>query len=945
MLVEICDLTGRVLGLAFAVDHAGTLLTAYEVVDGQEEFLLRPQSREPADAVRVGSDRVTGLPEEGLALVRGELLVPPLPLLVVGAQPGPLRLLDLPGFVAGTVSARYAGDERFHSLTSVWQLTVDQVPYGLPLGVAGAPVLDAASGAVVAVATVALRCRRRGAVLAVPLRESAGLADVLARSAASVPAYGPALNLAGVLQLTSRRLPLAAVAERVPREDVDWGGLDHPLTVLVGPGGSGRTTELAALAVGRAQAVWREPTLWLRGSDLSPRDATVLDAAERLLPDVRAAARVAAQARRPLLLALDAPEEMPPALAARAGAWLADSAAQLRESGIRWALGCGPEFWEQAGSGLDARVVPLGPLPPATAAALGQRWAVPARTDPLTTRLLGELRAAQPALRLRELTGREILSGWFDLLCLRTAEALGGGRRILASTAGRAHEAARRMLGPEGALAPADFAFLFPGRWGAAALAAGLLVPSGTGYRFPHTPLADWLQAQHLHLPAALALLLDPPAGPPPVRGRGAHRRGGPRVHRLPPPRPAPDGPRPTVPRWRIGPVVQALLGVGEEEPAVLDDWLDWIARQDGSGWWTERLLTGVLRQVPDLRAHRALLLRLAARDQLPRPLWDLDPELEFELLGEVLAAGRAEAATVAADRLRARPAPGYAALCRWLPDERLSGHAAELLLATRQVDVDALAEALVAAAHPHADGVLRLLARLEPAACCRAVDRWAHDPRRERHVAAAVLAPQIRPETPPDRALLRFAAAALLARPDEETLHGAALAVLVRDPETRPRALRDALGRYLAGDPLLPAAALAPALDSDPAAVLAVFARRLGRPGEEAAILRVLGETPAPRARRAAGLLVAAHLTARPESAPLVAGWAAARLRHGPGEREQLLGLVRDVAAGGSEAVRQSFLAVLRACPGPLCDELLAVLAPVGADPMQDEPRVHGKV
>ncbi|MFD0328776.1 hypothetical protein ACFQZC_12595 [Streptacidiphilus monticola] len=90
----------------------------------------------------------------------------------------------------------------------------------------------------------------------------------------------------------------------------------------------------------------------------------MLDAAERLLPDVRAAARVAAQARRPLLLALDAPEEMPPALAARAGAWLADSAAQLRESGIRWALGCGPEFWEQAGSGLDARVVPLGPLPP-----------------------------------------------------------------------------------------------------------------------------------------------------------------------------------------------------------------------------------------------------------------------------------------------------------------------------------------------------------------------------------------------------------------------------------------------------------------------------------------------------------------------------------------------------------------------------------------------------
>ncbi|MFD0328775.1 hypothetical protein ACFQZC_12590 [Streptacidiphilus monticola] len=569
---------------------------------------------------------------------------------------------------------------------------------------------------------------------------------------------------------------------------------------------------------------------------------------------------------------------------------------------------------------------------------------MPARTDPLTTRLLGELRAAQPALRLRELTGREILSGWFDLLCLRTAEALGGGRRILASTAGRAHEAARRMLGPEGALAPADFAFLFPGRWGAAALAAGLLVPSGTGYRFPHTPLADWLQAQHLHLPAALALLLDPPAGPPPVRGRGAHRRGGPRVHRLPPPRPAPDGPRPTVPRWRIGPVVQALLGVGEEEPAVLDDWLDWIARQDGSGWWTERLLTGVLRQVPDLRAHRALLLRLAARDQLPRPLWDLDPELEFELLGEVLAAGRAEAATVAADRLRARPLP-----------------------ATR----------------PSAAGSRTSASPATPPSCCWPPARWTWTPSPRPWSPPPTRTPTAccgcSPGSNPPPAAVPWTAgrttrAANATSPPPCWPRRSGRRPRPTGPccaSPRPPCSRAPTRRRCTAPPspswsatrrpgpapcATPSAATSPAT---PAAGRRPRARARQRPGrgarglraaagpagEEAAILRVLGETPAPRARRAAGLLVAAHLTARPESAPLVAGWAAARLRHGPGEREQLLGLVRDVAAGGSEAVRQSFLAVLRACPGPLCDELLAVLAPVGADPMQDEPRVHGKV
>ncbi|MER7761753.1 hypothetical protein [Streptomyces sp. NPDC097619] len=177
--------------------------------------------------------------------------------------------------------------------------------------------------------------------------------------------------------------------------------------------------------------------------------------------------------------------------------------------------------------------------------------------------------------------------------------------------------------------------------------------------------------------------------------------------------------------------------------------------------------------------------------------------------------------------------------LCLWFDDERaLRGRpgatvatAAQALLFThRRLAPDDLTESLVARAHPRADQLLAALAEEEPAVLCRAVDRWSHDPRPERRVAAAVYGPAAAPHVtaPADRELLRYAALALLARPEDGVLHGAALGLLVRDPDTRTRYLPAALRRFAARDPRLPADALTPALASHPGPVVEAFRGRL---------------------------------------------------------------------------------------------------------------------
>ncbi len=1078
-LLRIHDRDGRPRGLGFVVDPLGTVLTAHETVAGLDGVVLHLSGGQ----TRVlGPDHVRPLPGHGLALLRtdavGGLPVPPLP---VASPPeagdGGVLLVPVPvrgeGHAAGrtvllrcglaaTTGAGYPYADRLHLIDGVLLLDVPSAADAAVVP-AGAPVLDAAGGTVVAVVAPGLRTRGRpGPPTAVPVTgtgvDEPELAEALARNAAGVPAYGSALNLAGVLRLTAARAAAAGAgpgrvaalaADRVDRPDGlgEWAdllaagdaaavavgaevGAEVGVVALVGAAGSGRSTEAAAVAVRRGEGEEPRPTVWLRGADLGPGDASLADAVERALGSAAAelevpaphgsgaVAALCAAAGRPLLVVLDGPEESSVPLDAD---WLRASAGWLAAGGARLLTTCGEEAWERLAPGGAAgeflvpvggperrtgalRVVVrrLGPLPAEAAERVRRRYGVPpgwpAAADaghPLAVRLAGELWAE--GLRGEPVRRTELFAAHLDLCCLRVAQRLAGGgrprrpgahrrgavrpagatagrvRRTAAAVAGRVHEAARRMLGAEqGALGRAAFEELFPvaGGWATAVLAEGLFVPAGAGYRFAHGEFADWLQGRHLDLDAALRLLL----------GEAEDTR--------------PAGESGGVPRHRIGPVVAALRRIAETwGGSALDPWLHriWRAvdlRPAGSepGWWAGRLLVAGLAAGRDLAEHRLLLEQLAERiveraagaggfERLPAEglgrfgpaFWaglGLPVEAELALLRRLVAAdGPARPFLAAvADRLRADPAGVLPLLCAWFDDPRglparpgrtVADLAHDLLFAHRSLALDELTEALAGAAHPGADALLAVLAAEEPSALCRAVDRWSHDPRPERHVAAAVHALRVAPHARGAGVdLLRFTALTLLARDEEPALHGAALALLLRDPEHRAAHLPAALAVYRCGeDRFLTARTLAPALESDPEPVLAALADRLG--GSAAAgpagapvagTLRVLADVRAPLAARRGAELVARLLRERPALAgPVAVDYLGRRLVRGAVAgavaRLELRVLLSGALAARAVAVRRPFAEVLsRPVPDPVADalrcELLDTLLATEGDP-----------
>ncbi|MFJ8436910.1 trypsin-like peptidase domain-containing protein [Kitasatospora sp. NPDC094019] len=1095
-LLRIHDRDGRPRGLGFVLDPLGTVLTAHETVAGLDGIVLHlfgGQTRV------LGPDHVRALPGHGLALLRtdtvGGLPVPPLPVAPppsAGAGQVLLVPVPVPGegradgrtvlLRCGLVAARPRVD-RFPPIDGVLLLDVPAAA-DAALVPAGAPVLDAATGTVVAVVAAGPRLPGRpGPPTAVPVTavgvDLPEFAEALARNAAGVPAYGSALNLAGVLRLAAAQLAAAGAgpdrvaalaADRVDRPDglAEWAdllvgdGRSGPggeaaagVVALVGGAGTGRSTEAAAVAVRRRDGGSPRPTVWLRGADLGPADASLAGAVERALASASvelgvpapagpgAVAALCAAAGRPLLVVLDGPEESPVPLDAD---WLRASACWLAAGGARLLTACGEESWERlapggaegeflvpvgtpdggpysggpysggAGPGTGAvRVVVrrLGPLPAEAAERVRRRYGVPpgwpAAADarhPLAVRLAGELWAE--GLRGEPADRAGLFAAHLDLCCLRVAGRLaedgrprrpgahrrgavrpagvsaGRVRRTAAAVAGRVHEAARRMLGAEqGGLGRAAFEELFPvaGGWATAVLAEGLFVPAGPGYRFAHGEFADWLQGLHLDLDAALRLLLGEAEDTPPAPG-GAPGRAG------------PTGGIRTVPRHRIGPVVAALRRVaGTWGAPALDPWLRriWRAvdlRPAGSepAWWAGRLLVAGLAAGPDLAEHRSLLEQLADRiveraaaaggfDRLPveglgrfgPSFWaglGLPLEAELALLRRLVAADgpdRPFLGTVTG-RLRADPSGVLPLLCGWFDDPRglparpgstVADLAHDLLFAHRSLALDELTEVLAGAAHPRADALLALLAVEEPSALCRAVDRWSHDPRPERHVAAAVhalhAAPYARGAGPE---LLRFTALALLAREEEPALHGAALALLLREPGGRAAHLPTALAVYRGGeDRFLTARALAPALESDPEPVLAALADRLGGPGAAArpdapvaGTLRVLADARAPLAARRAAELAARLLRERPELAgPVAVDYLGRRLGRGAVggavARLELRVLLSGALAARAAAVRRPFAEVLsRPVPDPVADalrcELLDTLLATEGDP-----------
>ncbi|MFE9256001.1 serine protease [Streptomyces sp. NPDC006879] len=742
-LVRIFDCAGSPRGTGFVADDRGTVVTAHEAVDGLGTVVLRG----PAGVShRAGAESLTLLPELGLALVQTSGLgVPPLPVAAIEqVSRGSYVTLVAGGRrqarVLGECGATHPAAGRSHRVEGVLELALGTDGRDvLRMGgqVCGGPVLDATSGAVVAVLGTALRAENRSAVFALPLRALAArhpagpLAELLTRNGATVPAYGSDLNLAGALHLTAictradsgppAWLNLVRRAEPA-REFSAFSAGDATVLGLVGAPGTGRTTELAALAARRASGPRPAPTVWLRGADLFEGDASIacalaraLTGAARILTasgarEVTGAtperiAALADAAGRPLLVLLDAPEEMPPELAHRLTEWTARTADWLRSHHARLVVACRPEHWEGAGrryperdlhrpSGEQRRTgrplppcVPLGDYTPQEAAQAradhgipNTALAGPERAHPLTLRLLAEVRAAQVTHGAPDRD--EVFSAYLDLMCLRIAVRLAAGvvpplrgsavRRLAAQVSGRVHEAARRCLGPgQGQLCRAGFEELFPWRsgWAPAVLTEGLLVPAGNGYRFAHEELADWLQGAHLDLAGALDSLVHRHVG---STARRNERRG--------------DEGRPGVPRHRIGPVLQSLLQLSRRrgpEPLArhLGGLLDSLealkaetgagplgARQREAGWWAGRLLAEALSRLPDASAQLPLLRSLAERIAAQPGRWSPDQQDD----GPAEFGGRfwCELALAEADRLDllrrlvpADPPPGAPAL------------------------------------------------------------------------------------------------------------------------------------------------------------------------------------------------------------------------------------------------------------------------------------------
>ncbi|MFI9788590.1 serine protease [Kitasatospora sp. NPDC051984] len=999
-LLRIRDVQGRLCGLGFVADRQGTVVTAHEAVAGLPRLVLHT----PGGQSRVlGPDSVDLLPEHGLALLRTTAVggVPGRALPIGrGDVGGPVvvphqrREDGVPALARGTLLGRENGrcgdGARTRTVPGVLLLDLAVAP------VAGAPVLDPGTGAVLGVVAPRVRTAAGAGVAAVPLSVEGPpgggpLGLLLARNASGVPAFGRALNLAGGLRLTAAQLDAATAgpgritelaADRVDRPDGLSG--EEPqdtLTVLLGGAGSGRTTELAALAVRRAGAAEPLPTLWLRGADLAPGDRTLGDTLHRRLaaaarqlgvPEVGPAelAERCAGGGRPLLVVLDGPEEAPRALTVP---WLAAGLEWLRTHHARALVACRPDAWEQLGPWrAAARALWLGPLTDDAAARAGRRYGLPEtflgpadRGHPLALRLAGDLRGAGALGPVA--TRTELFDGWLDLACLTVARRVAltpggqrrhrrGGpvppgedarqvRRLAAVAAGRLHEAARLMLGAgDGALPAEEFERLFPaaGGWARAVHEERLLVPAGAGRRAGHEEWGEWLQSLHLDLDAALRLLLaEGSAGEvsfsadevtdrkilPPAATVGVTGRQG------------------AVGRARVGVVVGALRRVGAARGAgALDGWLHRIRltleRAEPGGdpdWWAGRLLTDGIAASPEPGAHRELLELLVERagwDErfgpafwagLPLPAAD-----RVALLGRLAADPDGEAQAVresVAELLAAEPHTVLPLLCGWY--EHAGPGAADLadalLFEHRALALDELTEALVAAAHPRADALLGRLAEREPSALCRAVDRWSHDPRPERHVAAAVHALRTAPHAGGSGAqLLRLAARALLAREEEPALHGAALALLVRDPQARAEHLPAALAAYRAGDPFLTEEVLGELVEEYPAQVLSAVRERLRLPGARAGDgLRALERAADPAVVRAGVLLAAELLREQPERAGQIADHLDRLLDAGRDARPLLPALL---AAGPPERAR--FAPVL-AAPGKgragLLDALLA--------------------
>ncbi|MGG8405965.1 trypsin-like peptidase domain-containing protein, partial [Streptomyces sp. 12297] len=173
-LVRICDLAGRPRGSGFVADDGGTVVTGHEAVDGLDRVVLHAPGERTWLA---GPEAIAPLPEFGLALVRTDGLgLRPLPVSPRDRVPsGTYVRLAARGWrqarVLGETEVAYTADDRAYRLAAALELAIGtDGSDALRLGgeVCGGPVLDAGTGAVLAVLGSALHAEHRSAGFAVP---------------------------------------------------------------------------------------------------------------------------------------------------------------------------------------------------------------------------------------------------------------------------------------------------------------------------------------------------------------------------------------------------------------------------------------------------------------------------------------------------------------------------------------------------------------------------------------------------------------------------------------------------------------------------------------------------------------------------------------------------------------------------------------------------------
>ncbi|MFE1768719.1 hypothetical protein ACFW81_31470 [Streptomyces angustmyceticus] len=717
-LVRIRDLAGRTRGTGFLADHDGTVITSHEAVDGAAQLVLQPMADGATGGGAggggwtcvVAADALTPLPEAGLALVRTGGLGPhrlaPLPIAAARPAPGTAARLWAGGWLDGTVvgpgaGVMYTAAARVHLLDETLELGLcaggrEALRLGGPA--IGGPVLDARTGAVLGVLGTALHPQapgrpragepfgRRAGGFAIPLRAAAeaaprgALAALLERNAATVPAYGSEVNPAGARHLAEltrgsaeRPRPWREPVERpetaaeFARFEERHGTAEACVLALVGEPGSGRSTELAALAARRAQGPDPAATVRLRGADLRTGDEGVRTAVERALRSagrtvagagrtagdpadttLQGVTRAASAAGRGLLVLLDGPEEMPASLAQgrRLAEWTAATADWLRSARVRLVIACRPAYWERAGElfppGLLHRplrpapalpaCVELGDLPEEAADRARSRYGLPPGTPappdarhPLALRLLAEVAAAlseeDAVLSEGNAAGgradgpaglgtpdrHQIFDAYLDLVCLRIAVRLADARR----PAPRAAAVRRLAAQVAGQVHEAARRCLRAG--------PGALDRTTFEEVFPREP--GWAAAvldEGLLVPAGTGFRFAHEEFAEWLQG--AHVD----LDLLP------------VPGHRVGPAVQALLLLGRREGTVQLTFrlaeLVPMATAPATGpttgpsvgpfaghavdgrWWAAHLLSGVLRRVPDAGPYTGVLRLLADR-------------------------------------------------------------------------------------------------------------------------------------------------------------------------------------------------------------------------------------------------------------------------------------------------------------------------------------------